>query len=142
VQADPVLPIWRDDPAEPVQADPGPPIQQDNPAEPELAGQDASASKEPQASDEDDEDASDWFRPARKRAPVEQDDADIEAAASWEAPSYWFRPAIKPAGDPGDAPASPGGEPEVADEPDLFAPRTDHAAAPGREPGPRLPSDT
>jgi hypothetical protein len=113
-------PIREDAPAEAAPADSGPLIHQDHPAEAELADWDAAASKEPQASDEDDEDGSDWFRPARKRAPADRDEADIEAAASWDAPSYWFRPATKPAGDSRDTPASPGGQPEVADEPDLF----------------------
>ena len=108
-------------PAEAAQADPGPLIHQDDPAEAEPAGGDASASKEPQASDEDDEDdedVSDWFRPAHKKAPVELDDADVEAAASWEAPSYWFRPAVEPDDDFRDAPPLPDALPDVANEPD------------------------
>jgi hypothetical protein len=111
-------PIREDAPAEAAQADPGPPIDQDHPAEAEPADGDASASKEPQASDEDDEDVSDWFRPAHKKAPVELDDADVEAAASWEAPSYWFRPAVEPDDDFRDAPPLPDALPDVANEPD------------------------
>jgi hypothetical protein len=116
--ADSGPPIGEDAPAEAAQADPGPPIDQGHPAKGEPAGGDAAASKEPQASDEDDEDVSDWFRPARKKAPVELDDADVEAAASWEAPSYWFRPAVEPDDDFRDAPPLPDALPEVADEPD------------------------
>ena len=118
-------PIRADAPAEAAQADPGPPVHQDHPAEADHPAQaepadgDASAGEEPQASDEDDEDASDWFRPARKRAPVDRDEEDIESAASWEAPSSWFRPAVDPAGDSRDTSANSGGQPEVADEPDL-----------------------
>jgi hypothetical protein len=111
-------PIREEAPAEAAQADPGPPIGQDDPAEAEPGDGDASASKEPQASDEDDEDVSDWFRPARKKAPVELDDADVEAAASWEAPSYWFRPAVEPDDDFRDAPPLPDALPDVANEPD------------------------
>jgi hypothetical protein len=113
-------PIRQEAQAEAAQADPGPPVHQDIPATAKPADSGASASKEPQASDEDDEDGSDWFRPARKKAaPVDRYEEDIEAAASWEAPSYWFRPAAEPADDSGDDPAIPDVQPEAADEPDL-----------------------
>ncbi len=129
-------PMREDVPAAAARADPGPPMPEDAPArydpradwdylvreDPRADAAQAAPSREPPAGDEDDEDVSDWFRPARKRAPAERGDEDIEAAASWEAPSDWFRPAVRPAGDSRDAPAGPGGQPEVADEPGLFRP--------------------
>lgn len=143
-EADRDPPIREDAQAEDAQpeaarADSGPPVQQDDLVEAKLADWDAPASsswdapassswdvaaskdwdapasKEPKASDED---ASDWFTPAARKTPVDRDDEDIEAAASWEAPSYWFRPAVKPDGDFRDAPPLPGALPEMADEPD------------------------
>jgi hypothetical protein len=113
------LPSRQEAQAEAAQADPGPLVRQDRPAAAEPADLGTSMSKEPQVSDEDDEDASDWFRPARNKAPVDRYEEDIEAAASWEAPSYWFRPAVKSADDPGDDPAIPDVQPEAAEEPDL-----------------------
>jgi hypothetical protein len=82
---------------------------------PAAKDSDAPASKEPEVKDEE---VSDWFTPARTKTPVDRYDEDIETAASWEAPSYWFRPAVKPDDDFRDAPPLPGALPEVADEPD------------------------